>query len=87
MNVRVVQELRQKLKKRVGLHELGAGLNKQKVIQRAVFDELCAVLDPGVAAWQPRKSRANVVMFVGLQGAGKTTTCVKVGPSPMRAAG
>ena len=32
----------------------------------------------GVAPkWAPKKGKRNVVMFVGLQGAGKTTTCTK----------
>jgi len=35
-------------------------------------------VDPGVAPYQPVKGKANVIMFVGLQGAGKTTTCTKV---------
>ena len=36
------------------------------------------LLDPGVPAWQPSKGKPNVIMFVGLQGSGKTTTCTKV---------
>ena len=40
---------------------------------------LCLQLvDPGVKAWQPTKGKCNVIMFVGLQGSGKTTTCTKV---------
>jgi signal recognition particle subunit SRP54 len=35
-------------------------------------------VDPGVKAWQPQKGKPNVVMFVGLQGSGKTTTCTKM---------
>jgi signal recognition particle subunit SRP54 len=31
-----------------------------------------------VKAWQPVKNKPNIVMFVGLQGSGKTTTCTKV---------
>ena len=27
--------------------------------------------------FKPKKGRANIVMFVGLQGSGKTTTCAK----------
>lgn len=40
-----------------------------------VFDQL---IDPEVKPWQPVKNKPNVVMFVGLQGSGKTTTCTKV---------
>ena len=33
----------------------------------------------GVPAWTPTKGKNNIIMFVGLQGSGKTTTCTKVG--------
>lgn len=36
------------------------------------------LVDPGVKAWNPSKGKQNVIMFVGLQGSGKTTTCSKV---------
>jgi len=36
------------------------------------------LIDPGVKAWQPVKGQNNIIMFVGLQGSGKTTTCTKV---------
>ncbi|KAJ1674675.1 Signal recognition particle, partial [Spiromyces aspiralis] len=42
-----------------------------------VFEELCRLVDPGVEAWKPTKGKSNVIMFVGLQGNGKTTTCTK----------
>lgn len=32
----------------------------------------------GVPAWVPSKGKNNIIMFVGLQGSGKTTTCTKV---------
>lgn len=39
---------------------------------------LFQLIDPGVKAWTPTKGKNNVIMFVGLQGSGKTTTCTKV---------
>jgi signal recognition particle subunit SRP54 len=45
---------------------------------QVVFDELCALLDPKVKPFQPTKGRSNVIMFVGLQGSGKTTTVTKM---------
>ena len=45
---------------------------------QAVFKELCNLVDPGVEAYKPKKGARNVIMFVGLQGSGKTTTCTKV---------
>ena len=77
VNVRLVQNLRNNVKKTVNLAEVPDGLNKRRLIQRAVFDELCNLVDPGVEPFKPVKGKSNVVMFVGLQGSGKTTSCTK----------
>lgn len=45
---------------------------------KTVFDELVALVDPGVEPYKPKKNHANVIMAVGLQGNGKTTTCTKL---------
>ncbi|KAJ2342652.1 Signal recognition particle [Coemansia sp. RSA 2618] len=78
VNVRLVQKLRQNVKGRINMDELAASGNKRKVIQTAVFEELCSLVDPGVQPWRPQKGKQNVVMFVGLQGSGKTTSCTKL---------
>ncbi|KAG2436546.1 hypothetical protein HYH02_011483 [Chlamydomonas schloesseri] len=81
VNVKQVANLRNGVKKRVNIQELAAGLNKQRVIEKAVFDELCDMLDSGVdpkkLELKKEKGKQQVVMFVGLQGSGKTTTCTK----------
>ncbi|KAG1678183.1 hypothetical protein FOA52_016120 [Chlamydomonas sp. UWO 241] len=84
VNVKQVMALRAGIKKRVNIEELAAGLNKQRVIEKAVFDELCAMLDsaggdPKEIAPIPelKKGKTTIVMTVGLQGSGKTTTCTK----------
>ncbi|KAF3675638.1 Signal recognition particle 54 kDa protein 1 [Capsicum annuum] len=43
----------------------------------AVYNELCKILDPGKPSFTLKKGKPSVVMFVGLQGSGKTTTCTK----------
>jgi signal recognition particle subunit SRP54 len=40
---------------------------------------LTKLVDPGKQAFKPKKGKTAVIMFVGLQGAGKTTTITKVG--------
>lgn len=35
------------------------------------------MLDAGKKPFKPKRGKSNVVMFVGLQGSGKTTTCTK----------
>ncbi|KAJ3214264.1 Signal recognition particle [Dinochytrium kinnereticum] len=78
VNAKLVGRLRDNIKKLVNLEELAAGINKRKLIQKAVYDELCRLVDPGVEPFKPKKGKPNVIMFVGLQGAGKTTTCTKL---------
>ncbi|KAL6080529.1 Signal recognition particle [Balamuthia mandrillaris] len=74
----LVVKLRKNLSSKLKIDEMAAGLNKRRIIQTAVFDELCALVDPGVEPYKPVKGKPNVIMFVGLQGAGKTTTVTKL---------
>lgn len=80
VNVNQALRLRENVKKKVKLNEKEAGsvINLKKVIQKAVVGELSAMLDPGIEPYQPKKGKANIIMFVGLQGSGKTTTCTKL---------
>ncbi|VDB83048.1 unnamed protein product [Peniophora sp. CBMAI 1063] len=83
VNVKLVSQLRQKVRTKVKATFESAGdktkeTNRKNVIQKAVFDELVALVDPGVEPYKPKKGQANVIMAVGLQGNGKTTTCTKL---------
>ncbi|KAL1936641.1 hypothetical protein VTP01DRAFT_775 [Rhizomucor pusillus] len=78
VNVMLVQRLRMNVKKNVNINELGGGVNKKRVIEKAVMDELYQLVDPGTEPYKPVRNRPNVFMMVGLQGAGKTTTCTKL---------
>ncbi|XP_010482225.1 PREDICTED: signal recognition particle 54 kDa protein 3-like [Camelina sativa] len=73
----LVKEMQTTIKKIVNLEDLAAGHNKRSIIEQAIFCELCKMLDPGKPAFAPNKANSSIVMFVGLQGAGKTTTCTK----------
>ncbi|KAE8696124.1 Signal recognition particle 54 kDa protein 3 [Hibiscus syriacus] len=74
---KLVRDMQTNIKKIVNLEDLAAGHNKRKIIQQAIFNELCKMLDPGKPSFTPKKGKTSVVMFVGLQGSGKTTTCTK----------
>lgn len=78
VNVRLVQQLRKSIKSRVNFKELAPAVNKKRLIQGAVFDQLVELVNPHSDPFKPKKGRSNVIMFVGLQGAGKTTTCTKL---------
>ena len=78
VSLKLVVDLRKSLQARLNVDEMPQGANKRKIIQQTVFEELVRLVDPGTAPFQPTKGRANVIMFVGLQGAGKTTTVTKL---------
>jgi signal recognition particle subunit SRP54 len=75
--VRQVKTLQVSIKKSINLDDIAAGHNKRKLIQQTVIKELYGLLDPGIKPFTPKKGEQNVVMFVGLQGSGKTTSCTK----------
>ncbi|KAF8163353.1 SRP54-type protein [Crassisporium funariophilum] len=84
VNVKLVASLRQKIKTKVkatlerDAADKAKEGNRKNLIQKAVFDELVALVDPGVEPYKPKKGQSNVIMAVGLQGNGKTTTCTKL---------
>mmetsp|Transcript_48811 Transcript_48811/g.116189 ORF Transcript_48811/g.116189 Transcript_48811/m.116189 type:complete len:494 (+) Transcript_48811:54-1535(+) len=77
VNIKLVAKLRKNVKARINLEELATGINRRRTIQQAVFEELCDMLNPGRKPFEPKKGKPNVIMFVGLQGSGKTTSCTK----------
>jgi len=77
VNVRYVSELRANVKKRVLLESDTGGINKRKLIQKAVVEELVRLVSAEKKPYKLEKGKCNVIMFVGLQGSGKTTTCTK----------
>ncbi|ELR15555.1 signal peptide binding domain containing protein [Acanthamoeba castellanii str. Neff] len=82
VQVKLVVQMRQRMRERIQREFAIPGSSKQKIIRRVVLDELVALVDPqpGQAnpKFSPARGRTNVVMFVGLQGAGKTTTVAKL---------
>mmetsp|Transcript_15916 Transcript_15916/g.28334 ORF Transcript_15916/g.28334 Transcript_15916/m.28334 type:complete len:536 (-) Transcript_15916:187-1794(-) len=77
VNVKVVQEIRTNLKKMALESTQMAGTNRLRTIERGVYDELVRLVSPSSEPYSPKRGRANVFMFVGLQGSGKTTSIAK----------
>ncbi|KAJ9656615.1 Signal recognition particle [Neophaeococcomyces mojaviensis] len=81
VNVKLVGNLRKSIREQVKFKDLPPNTNnntKRRLIQQAVFDHLTHLVDPHAEPYKPKKGKSNVIMFVGLQGAGKTTTCTKL---------
>lgn len=51
--------------------------NVSKLVQKTVVDELVQLLEPSRKPHTMKRGKPNVLLFVGLQGAGKTTTIAK----------
>lgn len=77
VNVRYVSELRSNVRKRVLLESDAGGVNKRKLIQKTVVEELVRLVSADRKPYKLEKGKSNIIMFVGLQGSGKTTTCTK----------
>ncbi|KAK4501440.1 hypothetical protein PRZ48_007249 [Zasmidium cellare] len=78
VNIKLVSQLRKSIKSSVKFNELPPHANKKRIIQKAVFDALVDIVNPHQKPYEPKKGKSNVIMFVGLQGNGKTTTCTKL---------
>ena len=87
VNVKMVVSMRERIKDKViGLieaEEEQGGENRRaasqlsKTVQKAVVDELTSLLSPGSKSYKLKRGKSNVILFVGLQGSGKTTTIAK----------
>lgn len=84
VDVKLVRKMQDNIKAQISLDDVDSGQNKRRLVHSVVIKELFNLLDAGPkdADGKPikkdlKKGKTTVVMFVGLQGAGKTTTCTK----------
>uniref|UniRef100_A0A2N9EK97 signal-recognition-particle GTPase n=1 Tax=Fagus sylvatica TaxID=28930 RepID=A0A2N9EK97_FAGSY len=56
---KLVRDMQTNIKKIVNLDDLAAGHNKRKIIQQAIFNELCKMLDPGEAFIHSKESETK----------------------------
>jgi signal recognition particle subunit SRP54 len=74
VGIQLVKKLQDNIKLQLTTTKLK---NKQRAIKSIVVSELTKLLECSTESYKLKKNYSNIVMFVGLQGAGKTTTCVK----------
>ncbi|GMH65217.1 hypothetical protein TrRE_jg9839 [Triparma retinervis] len=79
VSVKLVQEMKNKIKMTLATAGDNSNMNKKKLVLKAVQDELVSLLSPSTKPYQMSRKKPNVLLFVGLQGAGKTTTIAKFG--------
>ena len=76
VNLKMVKELQNKIRTQFNEMEGEMG-NKKLMIQKSVIKALQELLTSKKKPYTMIKGKQNVIMFVGLQGSGKTTTCTK----------
>src|SRR5205085_1036295 len=78
VNFKVVKEFVERVRRRLAGVEISPGLTAPQTVVRAVNDELVELLGGNAEGLRYRSQPPTVLMLVGLQGSGKTTTAVKL---------
>jgi len=79
VNVNLVFQISQNIEKRVKEEQIPQGLSKRELLLKIVYDELVKLLggDISVKSKLPTK-KPYIIMLVGIQGSGKTTSAAKL---------
>jgi len=78
VNFKVVKEFVERVRARLTGAEISPGLTAPQTVVKAVHDELVELLGGNATGLRYASAPPTVVMLVGLQGSGKTTTAVKL---------
>lgn len=79
VNVKLVFELSKNIEKKILEEELPSGITRRDLAVKVVYDELVTLLGgEKVQVLRYPKGKSTVVLLVGIQGSGKTTTASKL---------
>jgi signal recognition particle subunit SRP54 len=78
VNVQLVLELSKNIERRALEERLPPGISRREHIVKVVYDELTRFVGERAEPLEIRAGRQNVLMLVGIQGSGKTTTAAKL---------
>src|SRR5438874_8617355 len=78
VNFKVVREFVDRVKEKAVGHEVLKSLTPAQQVVKVVHDELCELLGGSGHRLAPASHPPTIVMLIGLQGSGKTTTAAKL---------
>ncbi|MEM2843036.1 MAG: signal recognition particle protein Srp54 [Candidatus Bathyarchaeia archaeon] len=78
VNVKLVFELSKKVEEKALKEDLPLGISRKEHVIKVLYDELTKVLGEKPAEVDFAKEKKKVIMLVGVQGSGKTTSAVKL---------
>ena len=78
VNVKLVFEISRRIEERALKEKVPPGISRREHVIKVVYDELTRFLGEKPAPLKITPGKRKVLMFVGIQGSGKTTTCAKL---------
>lgn len=78
VKVELVFELTEVIKKRAMDEQVSSGITRKDYIIKILHDELVKLLGGNMRASRVKPGRENIILLVGIQGSGKTTTVAKL---------
>ncbi len=78
VNVKLVMELSENIEKRALEEKLPPGISRREHVVKVVYDELTRFVGEKPESLTIQPGRQNILMLVGIQGSGKTTTAAKL---------
>jgi signal recognition particle subunit SRP54 len=79
VNVELVLNISKRIEDRTLEEELPPGISRKEHVVKVVYEEITRFLGEKPAPFKIEPGRRRVIMLVGIQGSGKTTTSVKLG--------
>jgi len=78
VNVKLVLEISKRIEERALHEKIPPGVSRKEHIVKVLYDELARFLGEKPAKIPIERSITNIIMLIGIQGSGKTTTSVKL---------
>ena len=78
VNVRLVFEISKRIEEKALKEKVPRGISRREHVIKVVYEELTQFLGEKPVPLKMETKKRNVFMLVGIQGSGKTTSCVKM---------
>jgi len=78
VNIELVSALSDNIRKRAFKDDLPPGISRRNYIIKVVYDEITSFLGTRSFPLKIQPGKANIILMVGIQGSGKTTTTAKL---------
>ena len=78
VNVKLVLDLSKRIREKALKIEVPAGFTRKQAVLKIVYEELIHILGDEPLEFEYKSGKLNKILFVGIEGSGKTTTVAKI---------